>query len=92
MNLKKLNGLIKFEFLGDFGPGWKIQGNEPLFIDDVTIDRGLGTYINARNIKAYRVSNFNIEKIRVNMDNFNLDIIVDFKNVNTIFKENSNIF
>lgn len=66
---------------GDFGNGFKIDGIEPMVIDDILLERGRGFYFKLLNIKAYKVSNFHIEKIRVNADNFNVDVILDIPNV-----------
>jgi Haemolymph juvenile hormone binding protein (JHBP) len=54
---------------------------EPMHIDDIIIERGRGFYISLKNIRAFQISNFNIEKLRVNTDNFNIDVIVNIPNV-----------
>ena len=66
---------------GDFGNGWKISGLEPMRIDDISLERGRGFYVSLSNVLAYKISNFKIEKLRVNPENFNIDVIVNIQNV-----------
>jgi hypothetical protein len=66
---------------GDFGNGFKIDGLEPMIVENLIVDKGKGFYVNLRNIRAYHASNFNIEKIRINTENFNIDAIINIKNV-----------
>lgn len=87
-NHKNVHLILLIFFKGDFGYGWKFDGIEPISIDDIIVDKGRGIYINAKNIQIFRGSFFNIDKIKVNVDNLNIDAIVDFKNVTTFLFSN----
>lgn len=50
-------------------------------IDDISIERGRGFFVSLSNILSYKISNFKIEKLRVNPDTFNIDVIVNIQNV-----------
>lgn len=62
---------------GDFGNGFLVDSIEPIKIDDIVIDRGDGFYVNLFNLNAKGASNFKINKMRVNPENFKVDAIVD---------------
>lgn len=49
-------------------------------IEDLVIERR-GFYIDLRKVRAYHASNFKIDKLRVSMENDNVDILISIKNV-----------
>ena len=57
-----------------------MEGLEPLQIEDLVIERR-GFYVDLRKIRAYHASNFKIDKLRINMENDNVDILISIKNV-----------
>lgn len=61
---------------GDLGNGFQIAPIEPIDIDDITIDRGDGLYLQLKNLKATGASNFQIQKLRMNAENFRIDALV----------------
>jgi len=61
---------------GDFGSGFKVEPLEPLQIDDFTIKRN-GFFVAVTNLKAHGATNFRINKLRVNIDQFKVDVILD---------------
>lgn len=62
---------------GSFGNGFVIDPLEPLKIEDIIIERGPGFHVSLTNIKAVGAMNFKINKLRINVDNFRIDAIVD---------------
>lgn len=66
---------------GDLGDGVKIDGLEPLKIDDIVINRGEGFYVNLNNLKALGAMNFKIEKLRVNVNDFKIDALVEIPKI-----------
>ncbi|KAG5682318.1 hypothetical protein PVAND_011677 [Polypedilum vanderplanki] len=62
---------------GDLGNNFLINGLEPLDIDDINLERGQGFFFYLQNIKAFKVSNFRIDKVRVNMKNLDFEFIID---------------
>ena len=69
---------------GDFGNGFKIDSLEPITIDDILLERGQGFYFNLMNVKAFKISNFHVEKLRVNVNSFYIDAIVNIPNVEAV--------
>lgn len=62
---------------GDFGNGFVVDPLEPIKIEDIVIDRGDGFYVNLFNLKASGPSNFRVNKLRINVENFKVEAIVD---------------
>lgn len=62
---------------GNFGNGFVIDPLEPLKIEDIIIERGNSFHVSLTNIKAIGAMNFKINKLRINVDNFRIDAIVD---------------
>lgn len=54
-----------------------IDALEPLKVEDIIIERGPGFQVSLLNIKAVGAMNFKINKLRINVDNFRIDAIVD---------------
>jgi Haemolymph juvenile hormone binding protein (JHBP) len=69
---------------GDFGGGFRISPLEPLAIDDIYVRRGNGFYVNISNLRAVGAMNFKIEKLRINIDNFRVDVIVTVPKIEAI--------
>lgn len=67
-------------FLGDLGT-FKINGLEPMRIDDINLERGRGFFVALTNTLAYKISNFKTEKLRINPDNLQMDLIINVPNV-----------
>lgn len=65
---------------GDFGNGFAIDPLEPIRIDDIIIQRN-GFNVNLFNLKANGATNFKVEKLRMNVENFKVDVIVDVPKV-----------
>lgn len=53
-------------------------------IEDININQGRGFYVNIRNLKATGASNFRIEKLRINVEQFKVDAIVDIAAIEAI--------
>jgi Haemolymph juvenile hormone binding protein (JHBP) len=66
---------------GDLGDGLKIDALEPIKIDDIVINRGEGFYVNLNNLKAFGAMNFKIEKLRVNVVDFKIDVLVEIPKI-----------
>lgn len=60
-----------------------LPGLDPLFIGDVAVNRGFE--VNHFGMQASGVSDFKIEKMRVNLDNFKVDFL--FHNDDQTIKE-----
>lgn len=58
-------------------------------IDDITIQRGRGFFVNLSNILSYKISNFKTEKLRINPETFNTDTIININNVS--YRKNKTI-
>lgn len=65
---------------GNFGNGFVIDGLEPLKIDDIVIQRN-GLFANLYNVKAIGATTFRIEKLRINVEKFKVDAIVEVPHV-----------
>jgi hypothetical protein len=50
---------------------------EPFQVEDIVINRGEGFFVHMSNLKAFGATNFKIEKLRVNVNDFKIDILVD---------------
>lgn len=79
---------------GDLGNGLKLDGIEPLPIDNIYLERGSGFFFNLLNIKAYNIYNLQVEKIkvRVNPDSINVDIIINIPKVDSLGDYKINLF
>lgn len=66
---------------GDLGNGFTINPLEPIDIDDITIDHGDGLYLHLTNLKATGASSFQILKLRINVENFRIDALVEIPRV-----------
>lgn len=71
---------------GDLGDGVLVDGLEPLKIDDIVINRGEGFYVNLNNLKALGVKNFKIDKLRINVVDFKVDVLVDVPKIEAFGK------
>lgn len=60
---------------GNFGSGFVIDALEPLKVDDIVIQRN-GLYANLYNVRANGATSFQVEKLRINFENFKIDAIV----------------
>lgn len=60
---------------GNLGNGFAIDPLEPINIDDILIQKN-GLYVSLTNIKALGAANFRIDKLRINAENFKVDVIV----------------
>lgn len=61
---------------GDFGNGFKIDPLEPLKIADINIERP-GLTVSLTDILVNGATNFKISKLRINTDQFKVDVIVE---------------
>lgn len=60
---------------GNFGNGFVIDALEPLKVDDIIIQRS-GLNANLYNVNANGATTFRIDKLRINAENFKVDVIV----------------
>jgi len=60
---------------GDLGNGFAITPLEPINIDDILIQKN-GLYVSLTNLKARGAANFHVDKLRINAENFKVDVLV----------------
>lgn len=66
---------------GDLGNGFKTPSIDPLLIDDIKLERGRGFFFHLNNLKVYKLTNFKVDKLRVNPDTFHIDVLLKIPNV-----------
>lgn len=71
---------------GKLADGFQIEPMEPLVIEDIEIKRGPGFWALLSNLKAYSATNFKIEKMRINVEKFKVDLIVLVPRIDAIGK------
>lgn len=60
---------------GDLGNGFAITPLEPINIDDILIQKN-GLFVSLTNLKALGAANFHVDKLRINAENFKVDVLV----------------
>lgn len=79
---QSIENLSPFLKTGDFGDGFKVEGIDPLKLDDISIRRP-NLSSNITQLISYGSGTFVIEKIKVNFDKPSLDLIINVpKSVN----------
>lgn len=68
---------------GDFGEGFKVDGIDPIAIDDFTVDKQ-GIHAVITNLVAYGSSNFIIDRFRMDVENSYIDTIVTIPRVEAL--------
>jgi len=66
---------------GDIAPGFKIEGLDPLYVGNMSINQGFT--LNQWGTKAYGIAEFRVDKIRVNLDNFKVEMLLTVPKVST---------
>jgi hypothetical protein len=76
---------------GDWGNGVRTDSLEPFNVEDIAINRGDGFYVHLANLKAFGASNFKIDKLRMNPNDFKVDGIVDIPSIEVFGKYKVNM-
>lgn len=71
---------------GNLGEGFQIEGLEPITIEDIEIKRNQGFYVFLSNLRAYGAINFKIDKLRINVEKFKVDVLVDVPKIEAFGK------
>jgi hypothetical protein len=75
---------------GDFGQGFKVDGIDPISIDDFIVDKS-GIYAQITNLKAFGPSKFIIDRFKVDIENARIDAIVTIPKIEAIGNYKINI-
>jgi len=59
---------------GEIAPGFKIEGIDPLDVGNISINQGFE--VNHWGMKAYGISDFKVDKMRINLDNIKIEMIL----------------
>lgn len=59
----------------------KIDSLEPFHIEDIIINRGENFYVDLSNLNAFGATNFKIDKLRINVKDLKLDVLVDIPKI-----------
>jgi len=71
---------------GEIAPGFKIEGIDPLYVGNISINQGFE--VNHWGMKAYGISDFKVDKMRVNLNNFKIEMILTVPKVSMKAKYN----
>lgn len=69
---------------GDLGNGFVINSLEPIELDDIIINRGDGLFMHLSNLRATGASKFQIQKLRINIEHFRIDALVEIPRVEAV--------
>lgn len=74
---------------GNLGEGFKVDGIDPIDIDDFIVDKQ-GIYSQISNLKAFGASKFRIDRFKVDIENARIDAIVTVPKIeaNGLYKIN----